>query len=203
MSTPGRAMLWDADGVLQRTPDGWLEDLEAAGGPGFAEDVFAAEAPAVRGEGRLRDRLAEVLARRPEARVGLEDLLGFWERAVPDEAALALVGEVRAAGVRCALATNQHDHRRAWMRDALGLDRRFDDVFYSCELGVAKPEPAYYERVVGVLGVAPEEVGFVDDSPANVDAARALGIRAVLHDPASGAEALRREVSTLLGTPGA
>ncbi|MBM6399405.1 HAD-IA family hydrolase [Phycicoccus sonneratiae] len=196
-----RALLWDADGVLQHTPPGWLEELEAAGGPGFADEVFAAELPALRGDGRLRERLAEVLAGRPGTTIGIEELLGFWERALPDEAALALVGEVRDAGVRCALATNQHDHRRAWMRDALGLDRRFDDAFYSCELGVAKPEPAYFEHVLDVLGAAPGDVGFVDDSPANVDAARALGLRAVRHDPASGAPALRALVGSLIGRP--
>ena len=49
------------------------------------------------------------------------------------------------------------------------------------------------------LGVAAEEVGFVDDSAANVDAARRVGIRAVRHDPTSGAQVLRREVGELLG----
>ncbi|NHI18241.1 HAD-IA family hydrolase [Phycicoccus endophyticus] len=193
-----RAVLWDADGVLQHTPDGWFEALRAGGGPGFAEDVLAAEAPAVRGEAPLRDTLVGVLARRPDATVSLGELLSLWELAEVDADALGLVAEVRARGLVCALATNQHDHRRSWMRDGLGLDRHFDAVFYSAELGVAKPEPAYFHRVLADLGLGPGEVVFVDDSRANVDAAASVGIRSVRHDPASGASVLRAEVEALL-----
>ena len=61
-----------------------------------------------------------------------------------------------------------------------------------------KPEPAFFERVLADLGLEAAEVGFVDDSPANVEGARAAGIRAVRHDPASGAAALRAEVHALV-----
>ena len=43
-----------------------------------------------------------------------------------------------------------------------------------------------------------EQVGFVDDSPANVATALALGIRGVVHDPASGSGVLRAEIAALL-----
>lgn len=203
VTTPAvRAVLWDADGVLQHQPDGWRPMLDDVGGPGFAEAVFAAEGPALRGEARLRDTLAEVLRRYPDADVGVEDLLGLWERAVLDEDAMAIVGEVRAAGVLAVLATNQQDHRRVWMRDTLGVDRHFDTVFYSCEMGVVKPDPAYFHRIVGDLGLPAASVGFVDDLAANVEAARSVGLRAVRHDPAAGSTALRDEVGRLLTPPG-
>ncbi len=194
-----RAVLWDADGVLQHQPDGWRPMLDGAGGPGFAEALFAAEGPALRGEARLRDTLADVLRRFPEASVDVADLLVLWERAVLDEDAMALVGEVRAAGVLAVLATNQQDHRRGWMRDDLGVDRHFDAVFYSCEMGVVKPDPAYFRRILADLDLPAGSVAFVDDSAANVEAARALGLRAVLHVPTRGAGALRTEVQSLLG----
>lgn len=197
---PGvRAVLWDADGVLQHQPDGWVPMLDGAGGPGFADAVFAAEGSALTGDARLRDTLTDVLGRFPAATVGVDDLLGLWERAVLDDDALDLVAETRAAGVLAALATNQQDHRRAWMRDALGLDRHFDRVFYSCEMGVAKPDPAYFRDLLVRLGLDADEVAFVDDSLANVEAARSVGIRTVHHDPASGSGTLRTEVRGLLG----
>ena len=34
------------------------------------------------------------------------------------------------------------------MRESLGYDEVFDDLFYSCELGVAKPDPAYFTEAV-------------------------------------------------------
>jgi putative hydrolase of the HAD superfamily len=132
-------------------------------------------------------------------RVVLWDADGVLQHGPADwRARLVLVDEVRSGGVRCALATNQHDVRRAWMRDTLRLDAHFDAVYYSSELGAVKPEPAFFGRVLADLGLAPTEVGFVDDSPANVEGARATGLRAVRHDPASGAPALRAEVRALV-----
>lgn len=196
---PVRAVLWDADGVLQHQPGGWVEWLEEAGGPGFADAVFAAEVPALRGEVGLRDSLDEVLRARPDSRVEVVDLLALWERAVLDADAMALVAQTRASGVLAVLATNQQDHRRAWMRDVLGMDTHMDRAFYSCEMGVAKPDPAYFRHILDALGLDAEETGFVDDSLANVEAARSVGIRSVHHDPASGSAVLRDEVAGLLG----
>ncbi len=197
-ATGARAVLWDADGVLQHGPAGWRAALDALDGPEFADAVLAAEAPALRGEQPLRDALRHVLSAWPGVAVDLEDLLLMWEQAALDPQALLLVDEVRASGVRCALATNQHDVRRAWMRDTLRLDAHFDAVYYSCELGTVKPEPAFFGRALADLGLAAAEVGFVDDSHPNVEGARAVGLRAVRHDPASGAPALRAEVRALV-----
>jgi len=193
-----RALLWDADGVLQHTPVGWVEALDAAGGPGFAEAVFEAEVAAMCGTEPLRITLQRVVDGWPEPRTDVATLLTLWERAVVDVEAMALVEQVQRAGVTCALATNQQDHRRTWMRDHLGHDEKFDRVYYSCELGVAKPDPEFFERIVADLCLDPAEVGFVDDNRANVDAATRVGLQAVWHDPAGGAAALRARVEELL-----
>jgi putative hydrolase of the HAD superfamily len=191
-------MLWDADGVLQHSPVGWVEALDAAGGPKFAEAVFEAESGAMRGAEPLRLTLERVLGGWPDARTDVPTLLELWERAVVDQAAMELVAEVRAAGVHCALATNQQDHRRTWMRDQLGHDACFDRVYYSCEIGAAKPEKEFFHHILDDLDLPAAEVGFVDDSAANVQAALDVGLQAVRHDPASGAQTLRNEVWALL-----
>jgi putative hydrolase of the HAD superfamily len=192
-------LLWDADGVLQHSPVDWVEALDTAGGEGFAEAVFEAELLALRGTEPLRVALQRVLEAWPDARTDVPALLSLWERAVVDQAAMELVEDVRRAGVRCALATNQQDHRRTWMRDHLGYDGRFDRLYYSCEMGVVKPEPEFFHHVLDDLALEASEVAFVDDSAANVLAASEAGLRAVRHDPATGADALRREVWELLG----
>lgn len=191
---PVRVMLWDADGVLQHPRHEWRPRLDAWGGPGFAEALFAAEVPALRGELPFRESLALLLRERPEVTAGVGDLLELWEQVEGDPAALELVRAVAGSGVTCVLATNQQDHRKEFLRRRFGYDDLFARSFYSCDLGAMKPEPAYFERVLAALGIDPEdagEVGFVDDSPANVDTALGLGIRAVHHDPASGVEGLR------------
>ena len=50
--------------------------LAAWGGDGFAEALFAAEVPALRGEVPFREALAELLARWPDVTAGVDDLLG-------------------------------------------------------------------------------------------------------------------------------
>ena len=62
-----------------------------------------------------------------------------------------------------------------------GFEDVTDDIVYSHEVGLAKPDPAAYEIVTARLGVEAGEVLFLDDVEANVVAARALGWHAVLH----------------------
>lgn len=191
---PVRVLLWDADGVLQHPHHEWAPRLEEWGGPGFAEALFAAEAPALRGDVPFRECLSALLLDWPEVTASVDDLLGLWEQVDLDEDAIALVRDVAASGVSCVLATNQQDHRKEFLRREFGYDDVFTRSFYSCDLGAAKPEPAYFERLLTSLGIPAEqvdEVGFVDDNRANVATALGLGIRAVHHDPASGVAGLR------------
>ncbi len=53
----------------------------------------------------------------------------------------------------------------------------FDYTFYSCELGLYKPEPAIYKRALELGGMRAEETLSVDNSLENVRAAEALGIK--------------------------
>jgi HAD superfamily hydrolase (TIGR01509 family) len=63
----------------------------------------------------------------------------------------------------------------------LELHALFDDVVVSAEVGMAKPEPAIFVLAAERLGVPPAACAFVDDWEPNVEAARAVGMRAVLH----------------------
>lgn len=59
---------------------------------------------------------------------------------------------------------------------------QFDRCFFSCELGTRKPERRIFELVLDRMNFAPHETLFIDDSPPNIEAAIALGIRAILVD---------------------
>lgn len=56
------------------------------------------------------------------------------------------------------------------------LRGRIDRVLASHHLGVRKPEPAFYDRLLERVEVAPHEALFVDDREVNVAAAEARGI---------------------------
>jgi HAD superfamily hydrolase (TIGR01509 family) len=56
----------------------------------------------------------------------------------------------------------------------------FDVVFCSGDEGVAKPDPAAFVATLERLGVERGSAVFIDDTPENVEAARALGIPSIL-----------------------
>jgi FMN phosphatase YigB (HAD superfamily) len=99
----------------------------------------------------------------------LDDL---YPDAVPTMRALA------DAGYRLGLAANQPSTAEAVLRS---IDVPLDLVAMSDTWGLAKPDPAFYQRLVGELGVEPGEVAYVGDRLDNdVRPAAAIGMVAVL-----------------------
>jgi putative hydrolase of the HAD superfamily len=195
MSPAVKTLLLDADGVVQTTSPGWLERLAdlcgVAGGRGdFLRDVFAAEKPALTGEAEFKPALAAVLERW-RSPASLEEAIRVWQMIQPQTWILDQVTELRQNGIRVSLATNQQAERAAYMSGTLGYSVQFDDLFFSCELGHAKPQPAYFEAVRDRLDLPGSAVLFVDDHPDNVSAARAMGLRAAVFELDSGPGAFR------------
>lgn len=59
------------------------------------------------------------------------------------------------------------------------LNQIFHRVFLSHEMGLSKPSPEIYEKMVSELGTTPDRVVFFDDLEANVKGAASVGIQAV------------------------
>jgi putative hydrolase of the HAD superfamily len=63
-------------------------------------------------------------------------------------------------------------------------------------VGLKKPDPAIYALAERRLGVEPQDVVFLDDATANVEAAQAAGWQAVLHESTPRSiEALERIIT--------
>ena len=90
------------------------------------------------------------------------------------------VREVRAAGYRTALLTNNIAHERETWRAMLPLDELFDVIVDSSEVGMRKPDPRIFDLTLAELGVDAGRAVFLDDAPGNVAAARGLGLSAIL-----------------------
>ena len=59
----------------------------------------------------------------------------------------------------------------------------FHHVYYSFEMGLVKPDPAIYHRVLTEQGFSPSQVLFFDDNLANINSAKLIGIDSYLIDP--------------------
>ncbi len=71
----------------------------------------------------------------------------------------------------------------------------FDAQVKSSEIGFIKPSPQAYTIAADKLGVEPHECIFIDDSPANVSGAEAVGMYGIVF---KGNQQVMREVGRLL-----
>jgi putative hydrolase of the HAD superfamily len=61
---------------------------------------------------------------------------------------------------------------------------QFDQLTWSCELGVVKPDPAIYLHTIKKLNVKPEQALFIDNLQKNIAGAEEVGLRAALFENA-------------------
>lgn len=101
----------------------------------------------------------------------------------PNEPVVTLVHDLRAAGIRLGVLTNNVREFRPMWWDMLAFDELFDDVVDSHEVGLRKPNPAVYQLAVARLGATPGRTAFLDDVDTNVTAAEAAGLVGVLVEP--------------------
>lgn len=74
------------------------------------------------------------------------------------------------------------------------MDGLFRKCYYSFEMKALKPSEAFYKAVIEDIGLAPEEMLFIDDSQKNVDGAIEAGLPAVYYEPGTDLEALLDKV---------
>lgn len=60
-----------------------------------------------------------------------------------------------------------------------GVDRYFEQMVFSTQVGACKPDPRMYAEIVSKMNVEPGDCLFVDDKPCNLEGARDFGMAAV------------------------
>jgi FMN phosphatase YigB (HAD superfamily) len=114
--------------------------------------------------------------------LGMEKPVGWWEGITyslddlyPD--ALDCLKRVRTLGLRVGIVGNQTEAMERWAHEsALPADL----ISSSASLGVRKPDLAFFERVVGLVGCERDQVAYVGDRVDNdVLPAAAAGLVAV------------------------
>lgn len=87
---------------------------------------------------------------------------------------------VKREGLRTGLLTNNVAEFREHWRAMIPIDEIFDDVVDSSEVGMRKPNPRIFTLACERLSVEPARSVFLDDHPGNIDAAKRVGLEAVL-----------------------
>ena len=126
-------------------------------------------------------------------RMSFERFRHHWIAAFePDPDVVALVRRLRRR-LPVALLTNNSDLVRS------GLEARHAEVMelfrprlFSADAGLLKPDPRLFRTLLDLLDLPPQQVTYVDDEPACVDAAASLGMQAWRFESASRLEAALR-----------
>jgi len=194
-----RAIVLDIGGVLELTPDtGVYQRWDERFGAGSIErlaDLFEA--------GEVGHITLEQLHERATATLGVSAALfdAFMEEVWVDylgvyNAEMADYWRARRAeGYLTAIISNSFVGAREREEEAYRFSELTDQIVYSHEVGLKKPDAAIYELCLGRIGMKAEEVVFVDDYEPNCEAARALGMAAVFF---KDTEQTIRELDALL-----
>jgi putative hydrolase of the HAD superfamily len=95
-------------------------------------------------------------------------------------AMIAWIPKIKQAGFRLGILSNMGYGVLDFMRPRFEWLNEFDQLTWSCELGVVKPDPAIYLHTVKKLKVSPDQALFIDNLEKNIVGAEAVGLHANL-----------------------
>ncbi len=180
-------VMLDVDGVVVngRPSDGrfWSADIH--------QDLGVA--PEKLADGFFRPHWTDIVLGRRDLHTVLQDclpriapgvtadaLIDYWFAmdARLDQGVLSRVSDLRDMGFRVYLATNQEHRRARYLMTDLGLAQHVDGMVYSAAIGARKPDQRFFAACAAQTEALASDLILVDDTPANVLAAQAMGWRA-------------------------
>ncbi|MEE9454440.1 MAG: HAD-IA family hydrolase [Paracoccaceae bacterium] len=201
-------IVWDFDGVLNRNfVDGrylWQDGFTDAFGHEieiFCDMIFNDKFHEIlTGEMSLLDALSDWAAT-----VGyqgdLRNLIEFWFQNDYhlDDKVMGWLAASRHANIRNVLGTNNDPMRTQFIAEDLGFSDRMERVFSSGNLGVAKPDEGFFDKISDTLSVEPDALLLIDDTHKNCEAAEACGWHAHWFDGKdyAGLEAKLHQIGAL------
>ena len=192
-----KAVVFDLGGVLIDWDPRYLYRkllADEAAVEEFLATVCTPEWNAEQDRGRpFAEGVAELVERHPEHAAAIAAYHERWPEMVAGDipGTVEVLAELRAAGVPLYALTNWSAETFAITRGRFEFLEWFDGLLVSGEERVTKPDPAIFQLLLDRFGLDPTATVFVDDSEANVAAARRLGFDAIGF---TGHEELRREL---------
>ena len=163
----------------------------------FLTEVCSQEWNAQQDAGRpWAEAVSLLVAEHPEFETEIRAYYERWGDMLggPISETVDVLAELRQTGVRLFALSN-------WSSETFALARQqpeygfldwFEAIVISGDFGFAKPDPRIFGHLIDRFGLDPSRTLFIDDAPANIDAATALGLRTLRFE---NGEALRTELS--------
>ena len=105
-----------------------------------------------------------------------------------------ILSELKQDGYPIYALTNWSSETFSRTRERFSFLNYFDNILVSGTVGCMKPDPLIFKILFRNFNIVPEDALFIDDSPANVEASKKAGMKAIrFTDPVS----LRREMEEM------
>jgi len=123
--------------------------------------------------------VAELSARFPDRAGLIRAFHERWQEMVPRaiDGTVTILRDLKRSGHALYAITNFSAEKFALERRRWSFLKWFDGLVVSGEIGAVKPDPAIYRRLLEDYRLDPAACLFIDDSPANVAGAMAVGMR--------------------------
>ncbi len=183
---PMRGVIFDVGGVLLHETDhtrriAWERRLGLPRGQ-LARLVMDSEPAARAAAGEVTERQVWQAV---GARLGLDETQtlelqrDFWSSEELDITLVRFVQSLRPR-YKIGVLSNAWSDARSFHNAKFKMNTWVDAAVYSAEVKLLKPDPRIYRIVLDQLGLPAGACVFVDDKPANVQAAQALGMKGVV-----------------------
>lgn len=119
-----------------------------------------------------------------------EDLTRAWQDIFEPNEPMWEVVEALHGRYPLYLLSNTNCLQHEFIVERYGIFAKFAGGVYSYREKMMKPEPGIFETAIRRFGARPEATVYIDDIPANVEAARAAGLQALRYHPGAHGEFL-------------
>jgi epoxide hydrolase-like predicted phosphatase len=182
-----RAVIFDFGGVLMKTVDysprhQWDDRLSLPHGS-VEKAVHNAESWAQAQIGKIPIKIYwENVAQRLNLSIQQVNQLArnFYSGDQLDVDLIEYIQQLRESGFAVGLLSNDSVELRPRLKN-LNIEKLFDPLIISAEIGVMKPDARAYQTVLEKLDCSADMTIFIDDRQENVDGAAALGMYPVFY----------------------
>jgi glucose-1-phosphatase len=145
-------------------------------------------------KGRLTtDAFYRSVADRLALSLSFEEFAACWNTGFEENVEVTALIRRLLGRYRLMLLSNTNELHYRHLKPRLPVLSLMERTFLSFELGMRKPDPALYERVITAAGVKPERILYIDDVAAYTRAAADLGMQAITFESAGQLERALRE----------
>ncbi len=131
--------------------------------------------------GGLREHIPDLIRQHPEHREWLEEYPDFFLDTVVGiiEGTALILKEVKRKGFQTFAGSNWPKDAFSMAADRLPFLADFDGLHISGEIGIVKPDPAFFQTMAERFGFKPEEALFIDDNPLYLEGAQTAGMHPI------------------------